>query len=175
MSRMPWADARPNALRSEMSHVAGSRNRARHHGQGRDWATPPEIFEPLDREFGFTLDPCCTEQTAKAPEFFTERDDGLSRPWAPHRVFMNPPYGREIPAWTQKALSESRAGALVVGLLPASTDSAWWHRDVVDVGAEVRYIRGRVRFVTSDGSFNSPFTPVLLVIWRPADALELSA
>lgn len=168
MSRMPWADERPTALTSDMSHLATTRNRARHHGQGRDWATPPEIFGPLDREFQFTLDPCCSEATAKCARYYTERENGLAQSWAGERVFMNPPYGRELSAWTQKAVRESRAGALVVGLLPASTDSAWWHRDVVDTGAEVRYIRGRVRFVTGDGSFNSPFSPVLIVVWRPS-------
>jgi len=91
---------------------------------------------------------------------------GLERAWAPHRVFMNPPYGREVYAWTRKARLEAAVGALVVGLLPCSSDLAWWHDDVVG-HAEVRYIRGRVRFLT-DGPYRaSGFFASVIVIWRP--------
>ena len=79
---------------------------------------------------------------------------------------MNPPYGREVYAWTAKAVKESRDGALVVGLLPASTDLAWWHDDVVGGGAEVRYIRGRVRFLTGGPYRASGFFASVIVIWR---------
>ncbi len=162
---MPWADPTVTALRSGMSHLASVRNRARHHSHGRDWATPPEIFEPLDAEFRFTLDPCATPASAKCARYFTEQEDGLSQSWQGQIVFMNPPYGAELPRWTAKARSEAQNGTTVVGLLPAATDTLWWHRDVID-HAEVRYIRGRVRFITSTGGFNSPFQPVLLVVWK---------
>ena len=111
--------------------VAVTRNNGRYNGNGRHWETPPEIFDPLHAEFAFTLDPCATPETAKCARYFTEADDGLAQSWAGERVFMNPPYGREIYAWTAKARSEAAGGALVVGLLPASTDLAWWHDDVV--------------------------------------------
>lgn len=143
-----------------------AKNNGRYNGNGRHWETPPELFRPLDREFNFTLDPCATAETAKCPAFFTEADDGLSQPWAPHRVFMNPPYGREIYAWTKKAAQEARLGALVVGLLPASTDLAWWHDDIVGQ-AEVRYIRGRVRFLTGGPYRASGFFASVVVVWRP--------
>lgn len=82
---------------------------------------------------------------------------------------MNPPYGAELPAWIRKARAAAAAGALVVGLVPASTDSAWWHADVVDV-AEVRFLRGRPRFLVyeDDGSVKwaSPFQPCVVVVWR---------
>lgn len=126
---------------------ARAKNNGRYNGNGRHWATPPEVFDPLHREFNFTLDPCATPETAKCQKFYTESDDGLTKSWAGERVFMNPPYGREVYAWTKKAREEAAAGVLVVGLLPASTDLAWWHNDVVG-HAEVRYIRGRVRFLT---------------------------
>jgi phage N-6-adenine-methyltransferase len=149
---------------------ATARNNGRYNGNGREWQTPPEIFDPLNAEFNFTLDPCATTDSAKCARFFTEQDDGLSRSWAGERVFMNPPYGREIYAWTRKAREESvRGAAIVVGLLPASTDLAWWHDDVAG-RAEIRYIRGRVRFLT-DGPYRaSGFFASVVVVWRPVAA-----
>lgn len=143
-----------------------AKNNGRYNGNGRHWATPPEIFDPLHAEFDFTLDPCCSIETAKCRTFFTEEQNGLEQSWAGHRVFMNCPYGREIYAWTSKARLEQQNGVLVVGLLPASTDLAWWHKDVVG-RAEVRYIRGRVRFLTGGPYRASGFFASVIVIWRP--------
>jgi site-specific DNA-methyltransferase (adenine-specific) len=145
-----------------------TRNNGRYNGNGREWETPPEVFEPLDAEFGFTLDPCATLDNTKCRSFFTEEDDGLAQDWGTDRVFMNPPYGREVYAWTAKAREAAARGALVVGLLPASTDLAWWHDDVVAAGAEVRYIRGRVRFLTGGPYRASGFFASVIVIWKPA-------
>lgn len=143
-----------------------AKNNGRYNGNGRNWQTPPEIFDPLHREFDFDLDPCATASSAKCKTFFTEAQNGLEQSWEGHRVFMNPPYGREVYAWTRKART---SGALVVGLLPASTDLAWWHDDVVG-HAKVRYLRGRVRFLT-DGPYRaSGFFASVIVIWRaPAE------
>lgn len=142
-----------------------AKNNGRYNGNGRHWATPPEIFDPLHAEFFFTLDPCATSRTAKCATFFDEQSDGLAQDWGDHVVFMNPPYGKEIYAWTKKARESAARGATVVGLLPASTDLAWWHDDVKD-HAEVRYIRGRVRFIT-DGPYRaSGFFASVIVIWR---------
>jgi len=144
-----------------------TRNNGRYNGNGRTWRTPAELFDTLDAEFDFTLDPCADAENAKCVRFFTESDNGLAQSWQRQRVFMNPPYGREIYAWTRKAAEETEGSALVVGLLPASTDLAWWHEDVVAHGAEVRYIRGRVRFLT-DGPYRaSGFFPSVIVVWRP--------
>lgn len=148
--------------------AARARNNWRYNGNGREWETPPELFERLNREFAFTLDPCCRRETAKCSRFFTEAENGLKESWAGERVFMNPPYGREVYNWTRKARQEAQQGALVVGLLPASTDLAWWHDDVVAAGAEVRFLRGRVRFLTGGPYRASGFFPSVVVIWRPA-------
>jgi phage N-6-adenine-methyltransferase len=142
--------------------AAVARNNGRYNGDGRKWATPPEIFDPLHAEFSFTLDPCAETQTAKCPRYYTEADDGLSRDWRGERVFMNPPYGREIYAWTRKARD---SGALVVGLLPASTDLAWWHEDVLGYVSTIRFIRGRVRFLTGGPYRASGFFPSVVVVW----------
>jgi phage N-6-adenine-methyltransferase len=152
--------------------VGKTRNNGRYNGNGRHWETPPEIFNPLNEEFSFTLDPCCTVKTAKCAKFYTEKENGLEQDWGLERVFMNPPYGREIYDWTRKARISAKWGALVVGLLPASTDLAWWHDDVIGPDpkkplAEVRYIRGRVRFLTEGPYRASGFFASVITIWRP--------
>lgn len=144
--------------------AARTRNNGRYNGNGREWATPPDVFNPLHEEFGFTLDVCATDANAKCSRYFTEEMNGLEQDWRGETVWMNPPYGREIYAWTRKAREEARH-AFIVGLLPASTDLAWWHEDVVGRASDVRYIRGRVRFLT-DGPYRaSGFFPSVVVIW----------
>lgn len=143
-----------------------AKNNGRYNGNGREWGTPDEVFVPLDGEFGFTLDVCATRGNAKCARYFTEEQDGLAQDWGREVCWMNPPYGREIYAWTRKAREAAECGAAVVALLPASTDLAWWHDDVVG-RAEVRYIRGRVRFIT-DGPYRaSGFFASVIVVWRP--------
>ena len=175
------ADSRPGRRTidaSERPAVLGgmrAKNNGRYNGNGRHWAMPPEIFDPLHAEFGFTLDPCATPETAKLPRFYTEAEDGLAQDWRSERVFMNPPYGREIYAWTRKARESAEAGALVVGLLPASTDLAWWHEDVIGGRAEIRFIRGRVRFLTGGPYRESGFFASVVTIWRPPPRAFLPA
>lgn len=142
-----------------------SKNMGRYYGSGRDWETPPELFKKLDDEFHFTLDPCATPQNAKCQRYYTERDNGLAQSWGDETVFMNPPYGKEIYAWTEKAVRETWNGATVVGLLPASTDLEWWHRDVLGAGAEIRYLRGRVKFLQGERWVSGMF-PSVVVVWR---------
>ena len=128
-----------------------------------EWATPRDFFAKLDKEFFFTLDPCATAESTVVNRFFTREMDGLSKSWAGERVFMNPPYGKTIGKWMQKALSESRGGSpLIVCLVPARTDTRWWH-ECVQGKAEVRFIRGRLRF---GGSKNSAPFPSCIVIYR---------
>lgn len=129
-----------------------------------EWSTPRAFFAALDREFGFTLDPCATPENATCLQFFTAEDDGLKQPWD-GVVFMNPPYGYKIGHWVRKAYNESRYGAVVVALIPAKTETAWWH-DYVMRAAEIRLIRGRMRFGGS--SINAPF-PSCVVVFRPGE------
>lgn len=146
--------------------MSKTRNNGRYNGNGRHWATPPEVFDPLHAEFQFTLDACATPENAKLQRYYTEEQNGLVQSWAGERVFMNQPYGREIYPWTRKAYIETfQPDTLVVGLLPASCDLAWWHEDVVGK-AEVRYIRGRVRFLTGGAYRASGFFASVIVIWR---------
>lgn len=128
------------------------------------WATPKEWYDYLNLEFGFTLDPCCVSETAKCDLFFTPEDDGLRQSWADQRVFMNPPYGREIGKWMQKAYTEARDhGALVVCLVPARVDTQWWH-DYAVKAHDIRFPVGRIKF---DGASSSAPFPSAIVVYRP--------
>lgn len=128
-----------------------------------EWPTPQDFFDKVNAEFGFTLDVCATAANAKCRAYFTKEEDGLARDWAPNICWMNPEYGRVIGKWVAKALAESRRGATVVCLLPARTDTRWWHDYVIDGGAEVRFIRGRLKF--GDAKSGAPF-PSALAIFR---------
>lgn len=134
------------------------------------WATPPQVVSILELEFGrFDLDPCCVPDTAKAPRFYTPADDGLRQPWF-GRVFLNPPYSKPAP-WLEKAIAETKreGGAdLVIALLPASTDTRWFHR-LVKERAEIRFIQGRVRFFGWQRTpITSPKAPSIFAIYRRA-------
>ena len=124
------------------------------------WATPQDTFDALAAEFGpFDLDVCATPENAKCPHYYTREDDGLAQPWT-GRCFMNPPYGRTIGQWMKKAYEESQRGALVVCLVPARTDTAWWH-DYAMKG-QIRFLRGRLKF---GGSANSAPFPSAVVVF----------
>jgi site-specific DNA-methyltransferase (adenine-specific) len=127
-----------------------------------DWATPQYYFDLLHREFCFTLDVCASDQNAKCPAYFTKETNGLAQDWK-GTCFMNPPYGRGMDAWIRKARESARAGATVVGLLPARTDTAYFH-DHIYGKAEIRFIRGRLKFGSAKNA--APF-PSMVVIWRP--------
>ena len=127
-----------------------------------DWATPPELFAELHAEFDFDVDVCATAANAKCARFYSPEENGLRQDWAPQTCWMNPPYGREIAAWVEKAHREARAGAIVVGLLPARTDTQWFHGHIYGY-AEIRFLAGRVRFVGAEHS--APF-PSMIVVWR---------
>lgn len=127
-----------------------------------EWETPKDFFGELNTEFGFNLDPCSNTDNAKCERFFTKEENGLLQDWGDSVVFMNPPYGREIKRWMEKALESSKQGATVVCLVPARTDTAWWH-DYAMKGS-IRFIRGRLKFGKAKDS--APF-PSAVVIFYP--------
>ncbi len=128
-----------------------------------EWPTPPDLFAALDTEFAFTLDPCATRENAKCSTYYTATDDGLARPWAPHRVFCNPPYGAKATArWVEKGWNEAQRGAVVVLLIPSRTCTKWWHR-YVQRADDLCFLRGRQRFVGASGA--APF-PSAVVVFR---------
>ncbi len=125
-----------------------------------EWATPQDFFDKMNAEFHFETDVCATPQNAKCKRYFTKEQDGLSLPWG-GRCWMNPPYGRKIGLWVKKAWEAAQTGATVVCLLPARTDTSWWH-DYCMKG-EVRFVRGRLKF---GGSKNPAPFPSAVVIFR---------
>lgn len=136
----------------------------------QDWATPQHIFDELNREFNFTLDPCCTERTAKCKKFYTPKEDGLSQSWEGERCFVNPPFGREQAAWIKKGWEESRKpNTLVVFLIPARTDTRHFHKYLYPY-AELRFIKGRLKFVNPDSDLPkekwtaSPFPSMVCIL-----------
>ena len=128
-----------------------------------EWSTPQDFFDELDKEFNFTLDPCATSENAKCTKCFTVEDDGLKQDWSKDTVFMNPPYGREIKYWVQKAYEESLKGATVVCLIPARTDTAYWHNYIFGKADDIRFIKGRLKF---GGSKNPAPFPSAIIIYK---------
>jgi site-specific DNA-methyltransferase (adenine-specific) len=127
-----------------------------------EWATPQWLFDILDGVYRFTLDPCSTHKNAKCQRHYTREEDGLSLSWAGENVFMNPPYGKEIAGWVRKCFQESvSGGGRKVALLPARTDTRWFH-DYVYGRAEIYFIKGRLKF--GDGKGSAPF-PSMIAVW----------
>lgn len=125
-----------------------------------EWETPQWLFDSLHTEFGFGLDVCATADNAKCERYYTKAEDGLAQDWS-GVCWMNPPYGREIGRWIEKAYESSLGGVTVVCLLPSRTDTKWWHEYVMR--GEVRFLRGRLKF---GGSKNSAPFPSAVVIFR---------
>ena len=119
---------------------------------------PPELYEQLNDEFHFTVDVCAIPENAKCRRYFTPEIDGLSQTWD-GVVWCNPPYGRSIGKWVEKASSSK---ATVVMLLPARTDTRWFH-DFIYGKAEIRFVRGRLKF---GGAKNAAPFPSMIVVFR---------
>lgn len=116
------------------------------------WATPQEVYSRLDAEFHFDFDPCPIDG----------QSDGLARllvPWGGKRVFCNPPYGPGIAKWLERHWEAEVA----VYLLPARTDTAWFHELVLTFAKEIRFIRGRLKF--GDAKSGAPF-PSMIVVYE---------
>ena len=128
-----------------------------------EWGTPQGFFDELNVEFGFTLDVCASDWNHKCDRFFTEKVDGLSQVWD-GVCWMNPPYGREIKFWMAKAVESWKAGATVVCLVPARTDTAWWHDYAMQ--GEIRFLRGRLKFEAVDGVKSSAPFPSAVIIYN---------
>ena len=124
------------------------------------WATPQDFFDALDAEFHFTLDACAVKENAKCEAYYTPEQDGLDQPWT-GRVWCNPPYGRNVGQWVKKAHDTASGGGFVVMLLPARTDTRWFH-DYIYGKPEVRFIKGRLKFGSCQNA--APF-PSMVVIF----------
>ncbi len=128
-----------------------------------DWETPQKLFDELNKKWKFTLDVCATKENAKCEKFFTKEQNSLLKSWEGNICWMNPPYGREIIKWIRKAYYEySENNGIIIALLPVRTCTKWFHEYVYEK-ANIRFIRGRLRF--SHAKLNAPF-PSMIVEWK---------
>lgn len=126
------------------------------------WATPQSFFDELNNEFHFTLDPCATKTNAKCNKFYTIDEDGLQQDWEGEFVFCNPPYGKMISQWVRKCSQESKKpNTTVVALLPARTDTRYFHDYIYGKAKEIRFIKGRLKF--GDSKNSAPFPSMVVV------------
>jgi phage N-6-adenine-methyltransferase len=134
---------------------------------GGEWATPWNIFNRLSEKYGpFDLDVCATADNAKCRDFISPEQDALRQPW--HGVcWMNPPYGRNLGQWILKAWRETCVGHArrVVCLLPARTDTRWWHNYVQKYASRIEFVRGRLKF--EGARHNAPFPSAIVVFGNP--------
>ena len=135
-----------------------------------DWGTPEDVFDALNEEFDFLLDAAAAKHNTKCLFYYDITDDSLTRPWHPFgRVFLNPPYNRRIGVWVAKARDAADKGATVVLLIPARTDTRWFHNYVYNI-SETRFLRGRLKFVSKKKTNNNAATfPSVIIVMRPTD------
>lgn len=126
--------------------------------KSNEWETPQDLFDRLNEEFKFTLDAAATPENAKCDRFFTYIQNGLAQSWEGERVWLNPPYGVDLPKWIQKAATEP--SEVTVMLIPARTDTRAWHSFIFD-RADIRWIKGRVRF--SGHKKDAPFASAIVI------------
>ena len=134
-------------------------------GDSIEWPTPPELYRVLDDEFHFTLDPCPSDG---------QNGDGLStlfKSWTGHRVFCNPPYGGRLWKWLQRAPEAE----LAVYLIPARTDTLWFHKYVLPDASEIRFLKGRLKF--GQATHAAPFASMLVIYhgWQALPGLKISS
>lgn len=133
-----------------------------------DWETPTHLFDQLDAEFHFTVDAAASETNHKCERYFTAQSDGLTQDWSGETVFCNPPYGRELPKWVEKCHREAqKPGTTVVMLIPSRTDTRWFH-SFIHRRAEVRFIKGRIKFETAGVAGDSAPFPSMIVVFGGA-------
>lgn len=128
------------------------------------WATPLDFFNQVNQEFKFNTDVCAIKDNAKCEHFYSPEDNGLAQPWM-GVCWMNPPYGADIKYWLDYAYKESLKGSIIVCLIPARTDTRYFHEICINA-SEIRFIKGRLKF--GEGSNSAPF-PSMLVIFNPYD------
>lgn len=123
-----------------------------------EWETPQDLFDRLDCIHHFTCDVCATSENAKCSNFYSPQEDGLCQKWE-GCCWCNPPYGKEIGKWVKKAYE---AACKVVLLLPARTDTSWFHDYCLR--GQIEFLRGRLTF--GKAKYHAPF-PSMIVVFDP--------
>ena len=155
---MDWGINTMSGDRTQLGNMA-----IHYSSKSTEWETPQDFYERLNRTFDFNLDPCATPETAKCEKYFTEQEDGLNKSWEGHKVFVNPPYGREIGKWVKKAYEEGeKPCTTVVCLVPSRTDTKYWHNYCMKAD-EIYFVKGRLKFGNSKNA--APF-PSAVVVFR---------
>jgi site-specific DNA-methyltransferase (adenine-specific) len=131
--------------------------------ESENWATPQDVFDRLNYVFNFTLDPCASPDNAKCKKYYTKEVNGLTKDWGGHKVFCNPPYGRDNTGlWIKKCAEESKKpGTIVVELVPARTDTRWFHDYIYPSGGQIYFLRGRLKF--GDSKNSAPFPSMIII------------
>lgn len=130
-----------------------------------DWETPQALYDELDAKYHFTLDAASSDSNAKCPRHLTKEDDALAVGWDGETVWLNPPYGRDMARWVEKASAEAGRGTRIVMLVPARTDTRWFH-DHIYHKARVEFIRGRLKYELGGRSQQSAPFPSMLVYFN---------
>lgn len=137
--------------------------------KSNEYETPQWLFDKLNKKYNFTLDVAASIKNHKCLDYFDKMDDGLKIDWYEHNnklgekagsIWMNPPYGRQIHKWIKKAYEESLKGAIIVCLIPARTDTKYWHDYIFDK-AKIEFLKGRLKFNNSKNS--APFPSAVVV------------
>ena len=130
--------------------------------ESKEYSTPMDIFNPLMDEFNFQLDVCASSANNKCNRYYTKEQDSLTKDWYRYGNFwMNPPFGRDLKKWVQKAQEESIKGAIGVCLLPVRSNTLWWHKYIIDTNAEVRFLKGEIKFNDCKRGLWMPFAIVI--------------
>ena len=124
------------------------------------WTTPKSLFAELNWKYKFTLDPCATDENALCDKYYTIKDNGLEQDWKGEIVFMNPPYNKTLCKWVEKAYKESLKGATVVCLIPARTDTRYWHNFIFPYANDIKFLKGRLKF--GNGKNPAPFPSAIV-------------
>jgi phage N-6-adenine-methyltransferase len=131
--------------------------------KNNEWETPQTLFDELNKEFNFTLDPCSTHKNHKCNKYFTIEEDGLKQDWSNERPFVNPPYGRELGKWVEKCRNEYIKGTNIVLLIPSRTDTAYQHNYIFPYAKAILFVKGRLKFGESKNAAPFPSQIVLFV------------
>jgi site-specific DNA-methyltransferase (adenine-specific) len=133
--------------------------------KSNEWETGDLFFNSLNDRFQFTLDAAATKDNAKCDNFFSIEDDALNKDWSNNIVFLNPPYGRKIGKWVEKAFDEGcKENTIVVVLIPSRTDTQFFHKFCMRA-KEVHFVKGRLKFKNKmiEGEAPAPFPSMVVV------------
>ena len=150
-------------------------NEVHYSSKSREWKTPDYIFKPRQKKHNIVVDVCATADNTKCNVYFDKKTDGLKVDWSVVKEFgktascwMNPPYGRSITKWIEKAQMETLNGVKTVALLPARTDTKWFH-DYILGKHKIEFLKGRIKFDNAKSS--APF-PSMIVVFEPISLIE---